>query len=190
MPAVVVPAPVTQHEGDRFGEMWFSEENQQVLAALVEDTDTLPGLVVEVGSWTGRSTVVLANACYPSVVHAVDTWEGSPGEISTELAQQRDIHAEFQRNIRDLTRLNVEEHRMGWREWFAVNLSPIRFLFIDAEHTYREVHDNITAALPQITPGGIVCGDDAHHPPVAQAVIEHFPEASVSGTVWWTVVCL
>ena len=38
----------------------------------------------------------------------------------------------------------------------------------------REVFDNIEAALPLMVAGGIICGDDAHHPPVIQAVTEHF----------------
>lgn len=173
---------------DRFGEQWFSEESQAALVDLLSLTDAVPGAIVEVGSWTGRSTVALANACYPSMVHAVDTWKGSPGEISSELAAERDVYAEFQQNIRDLTRLNVLPHRMGWRMWFATNRRPIRFLFIDAEHTYKEVADNIGAALPLMSPGGIICGDDQHHPPIREAVLEAFPDAGVIATLWFAQV--
>lgn len=170
---------------DRFGEQWFGEASQQALAALYERVVGLPGDIVEVGSWTGRSTVALANAAMPSIVHAVDTWEGSPGEISAELAADRDVYGEFCANIRVCTNGNVLAYRQGWRDYFAEWDTPVRLVFIDAEHSYREVADNIAAVLPLLVPGGIVCGDDVHHPPVLQAVLDLLPGAQRIATLWW-----
>lgn len=177
MPGIV--AGVTFHEN------WFDTPSQEALAELARKTEGVNGLVVEVGSWEGRSTIALANAVYPTFVHAIDTWEGSPGEISAALAGERNVYEQWKTNIRECTRLNVLPHRMGWREWFAANRDPIRFLFIDAEHTYREVADNIDAAIPYLGAGAIICGDDIHHPPIIEAVIERFPEAQVTATLWW-----
>lgn len=141
---------------------------------MVARTEGVAGRVVEVGCWEGRSTVVLANAVAPDVVHAVDTWRGSPGEISASLAQERDVFAQFTENIAALTAGNVAPHRTGWRTYFTSDTSPIRFLHIDAEHSYDEVRDNIETAKPLIAPGGIIAGDDAHHEPVMRAVHEQF----------------
>lgn len=168
-----------------FTEDWFSLESQIAVARLAKGTRDVPGVVVEVGCWEGRSTVALANQVHPDVVYAVDTWHGSPGEISSELAAERDVFATFQANIRLLTEGNVVVCRMGWRDWFAKNTLPIRFLHIDAEHTYVEVRDNIAAALPFMPPGSIICGDDAHHPPVIQAVDEMFGATNRSASLWW-----
>ena len=172
---------------DRFRENWFGEASQVALADLCGRTADLKGAVIEVGSWTGRSTVALANACHPQLMHAVDTWEGSPGEISADLASSpgRDVFAEFTRNVSDLTAGNVEPHRMGWREFFADFDRPIRLAFLDAEHSYVEVRDNLAAVLALLAPGGIVCGDDVHHPPVQQAVLELLPDAQAMATLWW-----
>lgn len=169
-----------------FTEKWFGPDSCAALVDLVHMTDGLHGKIVEVGSWEGRSTVALANAVAPEIVHAVDTWEGSPGEISAELAAQRDIFATFTANIAELTAGNVEPHRRDWRDYFAWNIEPCRFVFIDAEHTYEEVHDNITAVSPLMVPGGILCGDDNHHPPVRDAVLDLFPGAMRTATLWWT----
>ena len=155
-----------------FDEEWFSLASQTALAALARSTDELAGDVVEVGSWQGRSTCALARAVHPAVVHAVDTWEGSPGEVSAALAVGRDVFAEWSHNVATLTAGNVQAHRMGWREYFEANRAPVRFCFIDATHTYREVRDNLEAVMPLMVAGGVVCGDDAHHPPVMQAVID------------------
>lgn len=165
---------LTDVPGDPFGEQWFSVASCKAIKALVQSTRGLPGRVVEVGCWTGRSTVHVAWGAYPEVVHAVDTWEGSPGEISADLAAERDVYEQFLKNMADFTQGNVEPHRMGWRAYFAEDRGPVRFCHIDAEHTYVEVRDNIAAVLPLMVPGGIICGDDAHHPPVMQAVTEAF----------------
>jgi SAM-dependent methyltransferase len=169
---------------DPYGENWFGEASQRALQRLAWSVETVSGLVVEVGCWTGRSTCALANSVWPTTVHAVDTWQGSPGEISAELAAERDVFEQFRRNVVSFTRGNVQPHRMGWREWFAGNTDPIRFLHIDAEHTYDEVRENIEAALPFMSERGVICGDDAHHPPVIQAVTDVLGPTERSATLW------
>lgn len=168
-----------------FHEAWFGDASCQALADLYAKTDGVDGRVIEVGCWEGRSTIALANACHPEIVHAVDTWQGSPGEVSAELAAERDVFAQFKRNVFSETCGNVEPFRMDWRDYFAARTTPIRFLHIDACHSYEEVRDNIAAALPLMAPGSVICGDDAHHPPVQQAVIEQFPNAFLLATLWW-----
>jgi predicted O-methyltransferase YrrM len=170
----------------KFTEDWFGEASQQALARLARGTDGVPGVVVEVGCWEGRSTIALANTVAPDWVYAIDTWQGSDGEISAELAAERDVFATFTENVREGTSGNVAPMKMDWRHWFDRNRQRIRFLHIDAEHSYREVHDNIVAALPWLSPGAIICGDDAHHPPVIQAVQDVLgPNFNMTATLWW-----
>ena len=172
-----------------FHEEWFHLDAQECLAGLARQVADIPGLIIEVGSWEGRSTCALANAAHPRVVHAVDTWAGSVDEISQTLAAKRDVFAQWLANVGYWTRGNVEPHRMGWREFATMVEDPVAFLFVDAEHTYKEVRDNIKAFMAKMAPGGIICGDDVHHPPVRKALDEVLPGWQGSGTaVWsWTV---
>jgi predicted O-methyltransferase YrrM len=168
-----------------FTEAWYPPASCKTVQRLVAQTHGLGGRIVEVGAWEGMSTIHIARGAYPAFVDVVDTWAGSPGEVSADLAAERDVFATFSENVADLTRGNVEVHRMGWREYFESDRGPIRFLHIDAEHTYREVFDNIEAALPLMVPGGVICGDDAHHPPVVEAVTDHFAnEWRHEATLW------
>ncbi len=170
-----------------YTEDWYSLENQKALADAYEQVRDLEGDVVEVGCWEGRSTVALANACYPQRVHAVDTWEGSPGEISADLAQQRDVHQTFTENMTAETAGNVNVFRMDWRDYFTLRQEPVKFCHIDATHTYSEVRDNIRTVLRFIVPGGVICGDDAHHPPVYKAVLDTLGlKVQLTGTNLWT----
>lgn len=155
-----------------FTEQWFSDRSCEVIAELARTVSHLPGDYIEIGSWQGRSTVALANAVVPAVVHAVDTWQGSNGEISEYLAGVRDVYGEFLHNVETLTAGNVQPHRMCWREFFKSHDGRVRFCFIDAEHTYEQVRDNLIAVLPLMVPAGLICGDDIHHTPVRDAVID------------------
>lgn len=162
----------------KFDEDWYSAASCKAVQRLVAQTQGLGGRVVEVGCWQGRSTIHIAQGCYPARVQAVDTWAGSPGEISADLAAQRDVYSEFCENIAELTRGNVDIHRMGWRDYFAQDRGPVRFIHIDAEHTYDEVYENIAEVYPLMVAGGVICGDDVHHPPIVDAVNDYF------GTNW------
>lgn len=165
----------------KFTEDWFGEASQQALADLARETNHLCGSVIEIGSWEGRSTIALAKAVAPQTVHAVDTWRGSAGEVSEILAAERDVYATFLANTEGL---NIEPHRQDWRDYLNMPHGPVRFAFIDGLHTYEEVSAQIDALLPLMVSGGILCGDDAHHPPVRQAVLERFPNAEVTATLW------
>jgi predicted O-methyltransferase YrrM len=168
-----------------FTEQWFGPQSQRALAGLVAKVAELDGDIVEVGCWEGRSTIALADACFPARVHAVDTWQGSPGEISAELAQERDILATFLANTHGR---NIDVFIMGWRDYFEKYRDPVRFLHIDGAHDYESVAGNIDAALPLMVPGSVMCGDDAHHPPVQQATAERFPTVHRTATLWWVTL--
>lgn len=172
-----------------FTEEWFSPQNQGVLSDLVKLVAKVPGEIVEIGAWEGRSTVVMANTAYPRFVTSCDTWAGSPHEVSFGLAAQRDVHAQWVANIAALTHGNVIEFRGDWRD-LVPTLGTVALAFIDAEHSRKEVRDNIAALLPKMAVGGILCGDDAHHPPVMEGVADVLPihDVTVLSNVWFYVV--
>ena len=97
-------------------------------------------------------------------------------------AKECDDAPVFQANM-ESTRGNVLPFRMGWREYFTRDLTPVRFIHIDAEHSYQEVLDNIATALPLIVDGGIICGDDSHHPPIQRAVTDTLGRVMVNGSL-------
>ena len=118
------------------------------------------------------------------MVDAVDTWDGSPGEPSWELAHQRDIHARFLENIASETAGNVVDYRMSWADYFAIDDTPCRFVFIDAEHTYEQVTATLDVVVPLMVPGGIICGDDIHHLPIRHAVVDKFGSVAWTANLW------
>jgi len=176
---------VTETLAPAFHETWFGTGSCTALVRLVHSVADVEGRIVEIGSWEGMSTLTAANTARPRVVHAVDTWAGSPGEPSEQIAAHRDVYAQFTANMEAFTAGNVEAHRMDWRDYHASDDSPVALVFIDAQHTYREVHDTIAAFLPLMSPAGIICGDDVHHPPVQQAIRDTLGDAAWEASVWW-----
>lgn len=134
-----------------------------------------PGAVVEIGSYLGRSTVVLASAaavCGRDAVVAVDPHEG---ELGVEGARRRDTRDEFLRNVK---RAGVQSHvrlvhttsAQAASEWGG---EPVRLLFVDGLHTREAVLEDTRGWVPFLTPAACVVFDDfLPSPGVREAVRE------------------
>lgn len=178
-----------------FHEHWFNPAKQRRLKEAMAMVSAPSGAVVEVGCWEGRSTIEIANHFWPEPVHCVDHWRGDLTNLTNgvaALAAGRDVHADFLANMTEHTKGNFRVHRDDWRAVFAEWSAPIRFIFIDGQHTYAEVYDNIVAAQPFMVPGGVIAGDDLTLREVYRAVRAALGEVtSFSGpgaAVWWTVM--
>lgn len=143
---------------------WFSAAQGEYIAALARRITPLDMTCVEVGCWEGFSTHYIANAIYPQVVHAVDTWRGNTDESlnhpSVIEAKERDVYAQFTTNMQDLTNGNILPYRLDWRIAIGFIPKPLAFLHIDASHDYASVIAMLQSWYPYMTSGGIICGDD------------------------------
>jgi len=147
-----------------FTEEWYADGQAEELQKQYERVRELEGRIIEIGCWEGKSTVVLANSCYPEVLTAVDWWLGNlaegPDHVSVRLAQTRDVFAVFTRNLKELTRGNVEIQRRDCFEFLVELRGAVKFCHIDASHDYTSVRRTIEMLLPLVVPGGVLCGDD------------------------------
>lgn len=183
--------------GPRFREDWYSDAQCAALVNAYESVKDILGDVVEIGCWEGKSTVYLANACFPVDVQAVDTWRGNEDEgqqhPSVVLAKKRDVYADFIEHSKRLTRGNVRPHRMLSGDFFTTERPQIKFCHIDGSHDYQNVRRDIAGALSLLVPGGVLCGDDfqtAHKGRtdlgggVERAVREMLPGFNTDGNFW------
>lgn len=166
-----------------FTENWFTDASCTTLAGLVRQVEDVPGRIVELGSWEGRSTLAIAGAT-ARPVHAVDTWEGAATDTyQREQVKTRDVFARWTANLAGHP--HVVPFRMDWRRYG--DGSPVALVFIDADHTTPEVKAQIDAYRPLMSSGGIICGDDYAMRPVARAVATRLQGYKVDGRVWWWV---
>ena len=141
--------------------------------------------VVEVGSWAGRSAIIMADA--GATVFCVDHWQGNKNDSGTAGVDGDAAHRAFLEN--------TAKHRAAGKITYCrmssedasrhCTLGGKRFdiAYIDAEHDYESVKRDI--ALWTHLADHVVSGHDYHSfPGVKQAVSEAFKSHWVTGNVW------
>lgn len=120
--------------------------------------------IVEVGSWTGCSTYLIANEIQGrGKVFAVDHWNGNDTTVLAETAKRQDTYKIFQSNMEKMGVWDTihpikasSEEAVGQFEDESLDM-----VFIDADHRYDYIIKDLKAWLPKVKKGGILCGHDA-----------------------------
>lgn len=192
--------PIVNIERAKLIDGWFNEDEMEWIGSQVQ---ALPigAVVVEVGSWKGRSSRAIAdNLPEGAKLYCVDTFTGSSGEPDAHAtAKDRegdDVFMSFFHNLHDhLDAGRVMPVRM-MSIHAAETLNNLRpdLIFIDAAHDHESVKQDIEAWLPLLKEGGLFCGHDYYAEGeglywigVRQAVEEKFPNVEKSATSIWHV---
>lgn len=125
-----------------------------------------PGRIVEVGSFRGRSTIVLALAAQAGVeLVAIDPHGGGdrgPQEIGPDAERGDEDHAAFERN---LARAQVRERVRHVRAFSQTALGEVDgdvdLLYIDGAHRYRPAREDIELWGARVGSGGTMLIHDA-----------------------------
>jgi len=167
--------------------------------------------VAEIGSWTGFSTSVLANLVkqYNGKLYAIDWFKGSP---ESNLIELRFIPArlvlDYNLKMFDVAG-NVEVMETTSAEAVkSFDDESLDFVFIDGDHRYVGVKQDIDLWFPKVKVGGILSGHDCEylvhsyeelfskalekdffqaHVGVIKAVVEKFSSYNRTGdgNIWW-----
>jgi hypothetical protein len=159
-------------------------------------------VMVEVGSWMGRSSSYVASLIKTSGknidFYCVDTWEGSEEHVSLiESLRNKGttLFDEFKNNIREceledyITPIKMESVEAAKQ----FEDESIDFVHIDAAHDYDNALKDIKSWYPKVKPGGLVTGDDYGWDGVFRAVNEFFGAENITyydhdnknGNVWF-----
>ena len=133
---------------------------------LIQHAEGVP-MVLEIGSFAGRSTVALARAA--NLVVSVDHHRGDAG------TGPADTYEEFLGNLRRFgVRRKVLPLRGDIRQ-IADVLPSHRFgmVFIDGAHDEASVTHDLGVALRCVSPGGLIALHDSHYPSVQVAMNTH-----------------
>ncbi|MDE3178669.1 MAG: class I SAM-dependent methyltransferase [Acidobacteriota bacterium] len=124
------------------------------------------GLLVEIGSFKGKSTIALAMVARSMNLGKVVSIDPhtAPSQTDPDLRGQLSSFDEFMANLRsagiedqvEVYRQTSQEAGKGWER-------PVRFLWVDGDHTYEGASSDISLFLPHLAPGGIVAIHDVLH---------------------------
>jgi predicted O-methyltransferase YrrM len=164
------------------------------LVDLVKKYNILVETVAEIGVWRGHTTIVLLKYL-PTIkfYHLVDPWESYK-----DYEESGDNKAGTNLSVAKLIcedRLYQYSNKLVWHQAFSseavkeMDNYSIDLVFIDANHAYEYVKNDIKNWWPKVRRGGIISGHDyqPHFPGVCQAVDEVFKVHINVGvdSVWW-----
>lgn len=145
---------------------------------------------VEVGTYAGRSLayliVEIINAEKDIKVTAIDSFIGFDPSV---YLQGRDLSDKFYANMYPIKdKFNVLVGN-SWDAATKFDDNSLDFVFIDADHKYQSVVNDILAWMPKVKIGGVLAGHDyPSYPGVVKAVNEifgdKFDRSYIDESVW------
>jgi predicted O-methyltransferase YrrM len=144
---------------------WLSEDQARRLWACAERLGP-EALVVEIGSFHGRSTIVLARAApADATIVAIDPYLGSdrgPNEIRAVQARGDADAAAFAANVEAAgVAGRIEQVRLPSARALPRVSRPIDLLYVDGAHRYRPALADIREWGDRVAPGGTLAIHDA-----------------------------
>jgi len=181
---------------------WFTFK--QFYSKILED---LPDSahIVEIGSWEGRSAIYMGveilNSGKKIKFDCVDKWIGilPPTEHRKKVVYHKDALKSpngsyncFLKNIEPLKDVINPVRCSSLDAALLYKNESLDFVFIDADHSYKEVKKDILAWMPKIKNGGILSGHDYPFPDVKRAVDENVEDVIIlkDEKVWYKkIIC-
>jgi hypothetical protein len=133
---------------------------------LLGSVPTADGEVLEIGSFKGKSTIILARSALlagDQFINAVDPMT-APSETDPDLGSQTSSLVDFERNIAkhevaDRIRLYQSFSHELAKTWDR----PLRLLWIDGDHTYEGTRRDFDGFAPHLSDGAIIAIHDVLH---------------------------
>lgn len=176
------PVPASAHG-------WFETEHERLLGPALGLRTTL---IVELGTWLGKSLRFMARKAPNAVLIPIDLWTGKPHQwkmAGFELSPEQ-FYQTFQKSCWEykdrLIPLRMET-ALGLRLVHEHGLKP-DLIYVDAGHDYESVRTDLETC-DALFPEAALAGDDFPFPGVCQALKERVAtghiKAFAKGNVWW-----
>lgn len=134
-------------------EGWVSQYEQIALLHLPSMVDHLPGNIVEIGSYKGRSTIALALGSSllsksKHRIYAIDPFIDPPFH---------DFEANIMNHGLDKWIIPIKKHSFDAYEDCPKAISAI---FIDGDHEYASIKHDVVNYVPRVLKGGLIAFHD------------------------------
>ena len=150
----------------------------------------------EIGVWTGDFSDQILSMTLPRELHLIDPWSFQPiypnrwygGGAAKSQADMDGIHQSVVRRFQGCPNVwvhRLESHRAA--EQFAT--ATFDWVYIDANHCYEAVKQDLATWLPKLKPNGLLTGDDVNWPgedgsrPVRRALQDFLNEREIGNAI-------
>lgn len=152
-----------------------------------------PGTIVEVGSFEGYSTIILAKALTEhDRVYAIDPHTGRLCESDEKVSPSTgDSWIRFKKHTQDagVSQL-VQPLKMKSEEAAAKWDKPIWLLWIDGSHQYKDVRKDFLLWQSYLIPGSVVVFHDCWIAGVRRVIVDHVLGNNLFGKFKYTPCCM
>lgn len=182
-------------EGSRKIHGWLREGNHredEIIYDLAQQYIQPGGKMAEVGVWKGKSAYIWASVCKEkkAKLYAVDVFTGgidlfgiAKGSGNENLNDVHDVWEAVHSNLHGLPVQYIRQKSHSG--WMALP-DGLDIVFIDGDHSYDQVKQDIQLYRPLVREGGLLCGHDyATGNEVSQAVDELIPGVQLRNTIWF-----
>ena len=155
----MTPAEVERHVGAIGG--WLTPKEGRLLYDLARRCSGR-GVIVEIGSWKGKSTIWLASGSRHGAgvpVYAIDPHTAESDNLGTQSSVP--TFPEFVANIRDAGIANLVHPLVTTSAAAAREFTrPVELIFIDGAHDYDSVALDLDLWFPRVVDGGMIAFHD------------------------------
>ncbi len=155
---------------------WYSED--PVFQEIIRETR--PKLIIEVGTWKGASAIYMASflrdqGYEQTKIICIDTWLGSIDFWTDQEDEEKysglqtvngypTVYYQFlanvmHKNLQDYIIPFPQPAKEAW-QWLTLNKIKADFIYIDANHNYDEIFNDVHRYWDLLNLNGIICGDD------------------------------
>src|SRR5438105_6049980 len=123
--------------------------------------------MAEIGSWLGNGSTQIflqeLSNYHGAGLLCVDTWQGNPNvPRHQDIVSKYDVFGTFRINV-ETARSSIKPQALMASSAESASLiadGAFDLIFVDADHSYDSVRNDVAAWRSKVRPGGILCGHD------------------------------
>ena len=148
--------------------------------------------IVEIGTYCGASTQIIANNFISGKINSVDPWQsytedGNTYDLNIQALELQEAEQIFDKIL--INYKNIIKNKCSSIDYAnQIEDESIDFIYIDGNHQYSSVVEDIKIWYPKVKKYGIIAGHDWAWDTVKKAVLDSFnnipPKALFEDTSW------
>jgi MMP 1-O-methyltransferase len=154
---------------------WLTPAEAQGLFKIAASLPS-PAVVVEIGSWKGKSTYCIAQGLKKGVINCIDPFNAAGEEGSKQIYEEtkgnKSLLEQFEANVANANSAIKINTLKGYSKDFVGKIKSIDFLFIDGDHSIEGCQFDFQFYEKDLKLGGIVAFHD------------YYPDRNDLGPTW------